>query len=129
MTVNAEVSEKPFVCVVDDDSLIRDSTLRLIRSLGFRGETFASAEEFSESADLEETACVIVDIRMPGMSGIELQRLLASRHREIPVIFITAYENEGVRAQVIGEGAIAFLIKPFGKESLLNAIQAALTRK
>jgi FixJ family two-component response regulator len=129
MAVNPSVSEKPLVCVVDDDSLIRDSTLRLIRSFGFRGKAFPSADEFRKSNEREETACVILDIRMPGMSGIELQRLLTFRHHEIPVIFITACEDEGVRTQAIREGATAFLIKPVSEECLLNAIQAALTRK
>jgi FixJ family two-component response regulator len=129
MSGNAKISEKSIVCVVDDDSLIRDSTQRLIRSFGFRAEAFASAEEFRRAGYLEEAACLILDVRMPGMSGIELQRQLASRRREIPIIFITAYEDEVVRAQAIREGAVAFLIKPFSEEVLLDAIHMAFSPK
>jgi FixJ family two-component response regulator len=129
MSGNAKISEKSIVCVVDDDSLIRDSTQRLIRSFGFRAEAFASAEEFESAGYLEEAAWLILDVRMPGMSGIELQRQLASRRREIPIIFITAYEDEVVRAQAIREGAVAFLIKPFSEEVLLDAIHMAFSPK
>jgi FixJ family two-component response regulator len=129
MSGNAQISEKSIVCVVDDDSLIRDSTQRLIHSFGFRAEAFASAEEFRRAGYLEEAACLILDVRMPGMSGIELQRQLASRHREIPIIFITAYEDEVVRAQAIREGAVAVLIKPFSEEVLLDAIHMAFSPK
>jgi FixJ family two-component response regulator len=129
MSGNAKISEKSIVCVVDDDSLIRDSTQRLIHSFGFRAEAFASAEEFRRAGYLEEAACLILDVRMPGMSGIELQRQLASRHREIPIIFITAYEDEVVRAQAIREGAVAVLIKPFSEEVLLDAIHMAFSPK
>ena len=104
MSASAKLSEKPLVCVVDDDSLLRDSTLRLLRSFGFRAETFASAEEFLNSSYLQEAARLILDMRMPGMSGIELQRKLVASHYEIPVIFITAYEEEGTRAQALREG-------------------------
>jgi FixJ family two-component response regulator len=127
MNENANVSEEPLVCVVDDDSLIRNSTQRLIHSLGFNVKAFASAEEFGSAGCLEETACLILDVRMSGMSGIELQRQLTSRHHQIPVIFITAYEDEAVKAQAIGQGAVAFLIKPFSEEELLDALHSALS--
>jgi len=113
------------VCLVDDDSLFRDSTLRLLRSFGFRAETFASAEEFWNSGCLNKAACLILDMRMPGMSGIELQRKLAASHYEIPVIFITAYEEEGMRAQAQG----ALLVKPFGEQALVTAVNEALDPK
>jgi FixJ family two-component response regulator len=129
MSANSKVSEKALVCVVDDDSLIRDSTQRLLRSFGFRTETFASAEEFWNSGYLPETACVILDVRMPGMSGIELQRQLVASRCEIPVIFITAYEDEGMRAQALRDGVGALLIKPFSGQALINAINEALTSK
>ena len=129
MSANAKVSEKALICVVDDDSLIRDSTQRLLRSFGFRAETFASAEEFWNSGYLPETACVILDVRMPGMSGIELQRQLVASRCEIPVIFITAYEDEGMRAQALRDGVGALLIKPFSGQALINAINEALTSK
>ena len=91
MSADAKLSEKPLVCVVDDDYLLRDSTLRLLRSFGFRAQTFASAEEFWNSGYLQEAACLILDMRMPGMGGLELQRKLVASHYELPVIFITAY--------------------------------------
>jgi FixJ family two-component response regulator len=127
MSENANVSDEPLVSVVDDDSLIRNSTQRLIHSLGFRVEAFASAEEFRSAGCLDETACLILDVRMSGMNGIELQRQLASTHPELPVIFITAYEDELVKAQAIGQGAVAILIKPFSEELLLDALHAALS--
>ena len=127
MSANAELSEKPLVCVIDDDSLLRDSTLRLLRSFGFRAEGLASAEEFWNSGYLQEAACLILDLRMPGMSGIELQRKLVANHYEIPVIFITAFEEEGTLAQALRDGVGVLLIKPFGEEALLNAINKALT--
>jgi FixJ family two-component response regulator len=129
MSENANVSDEPLVCVVDDDSLIRSSTQRLIHSLGFRVEAFASAEEFGSAGCLDGTACLILDVRLSGMSGIELQRQLASTHPEIPVIFITAYEDEVIKAQAIRQGAIAILIKPFSEEELLDALHAALSPK
>jgi FixJ family two-component response regulator len=127
MSANAKAYKKPLVCVVDDDSLMRDSTARLIRSFGFSVEAFASAEEFDNSGYLEETACLILDVRMPGTSGLELQRQLVANRRAIPVILITAYEDEGLRAQALRGGAIAFLLKPFSEESLLQALRSALT--
>ena len=127
MSGNDNVVEKPLICVVDDDSLIRDSTIRLLRSFGFRVVAFPSAEVFGSSRYVEETACLILDVRMSGMTGIELQQQLASYHRKIPVIFITAYEDKGMREQAMSRGAIAFLLKPFSEESLLSAIDAALT--
>jgi FixJ family two-component response regulator len=127
MSANANVSEEPLVCVADDDSLIRNSTERLIHSLGFRVKAFASAEEFGSAGCLEETACLILDVRMPGMGGIELQRQLASRHRQIPVIFITAYEDDVIQTQAIRGGAVAVLIKPFSEEDLLHALDTALS--
>lgn len=87
----------------------------------------ASAEEFWNSGYLQEAACLILDLRMPGMSGIELQRKLVANHYEIPVIFITAFEEEGTRAQALRDGVGVLLIKPFGEEALLNAINKALT--
>ena len=129
MSANAKLSEKPLVCVVDDDSLLRVSTLRLLRSFGFRAEIFASAEEFWNSGYLQEAACLILDMRMPGMSGIELQRKLVASHYEIPVIFITAYEEEGTRAQALRDGVGVLLIKPFGARALVNVVNEALNPK
>jgi FixJ family two-component response regulator len=129
MSADAKLSEKPLVCVVDDDYLLRDSTLRLLRSFGFRAQTFASAEEFWNSGYLQEAACLILDMRMPGMGGLELQRKLVASHYELPVIFITAYEEEGTRAQAQRDGVGVLLIKPFGAQVLVNAVNEALNLK
>jgi FixJ family two-component response regulator len=129
MSADAKLSEKPLVCVVDDDYLLRDSTLRLLRSFGFRAQTFASAEEFWNSGYLQEAACLILDMRMPGMGGLELQRKLVASHYELPVIFITAYEEEGTRAQALGDGVGVLLIKPFGAQALVNVVNEALNSK
>ena len=119
----------PLISIVDDDESVRESLWGLLRSVGFAVNVFASAEEFWNSDKLSNADCLILDVRMPGMSGIELQRQLVASCCNIPVIFITAYEDEGMRAQAFSGGAGAFLIKPFGEEALLNAIHAALTPK
>jgi FixJ family two-component response regulator len=126
MSANSKVSEKPLVCVVDDDSLIRDSTVRLIRSFGFRVEAFASAEEFGNSGYLEKTACLILDVRMPGMDGLELQHRLSEAGARIPIVFITAHADDEQERRAMEAGAIGFLFKPFSQESLLRAVGLAL---
>ena len=126
MSANARVSEKPLVCLVDDDSLIRDSTVRLMRSFGFRVEAFASAEEFENSDYLEETACLILDVLMPGRSGLELQHRLSESGHRIPIIFITAHADDEQERRAMEAGAIRFLYKPFSQESLLQAVRSAL---
>ena len=126
MSANAKGSEKPFVCVVVDDSLIRNSTVRLIRSFGFRVEAFASAEEFENSDYLEETACLILDVRMPGRDGLELQRRLSEAGHRIPIIFITAHADDEQERRAMEAGASRFLYKPFSQESLLQAVRCAL---
>jgi FixJ family two-component response regulator len=129
MSANAKGFERPLVCVVDDDSLIRDSTVRLIRSFGFRVEAFASAEEFGNSACLEETACLILDVRMPGMDGLELQRRLSEAGQRIPIVFITAHADDEQERRAMEAGAIRFLYKPFSQESLLQAVRSALAEQ
>ena len=126
MSANGKVSEQPLVCVVDDEALIRDSTVRLIRSFGFRVEAFASAEEFGNSGYLEETACLILDVRMPGMDGLELQHRLSETGKRIPIVFITAHPDKEQERRAIEAGAIGFLYKPFSQESLLQAVRSAL---
>jgi FixJ family two-component response regulator len=127
---NVKPSGIPLVCIVDDDASMADSTRLLVRSFGFRTEAFLSAREFLQSGLVEETSCLILilDLRMPGMSGLELQRHLASANQRIPIIFISARANEDDRRQAIAGGAVDFLRKPFNEEALLNAIQAALNR-
>jgi FixJ family two-component response regulator len=126
MNANVKGSEKTLVCVVDDDFLARESTARLLRSFKFNVKALASAEEFLNSDCLAETACLILDVRMPGMSGLELQRRLAVSNSDLPIIFITAHEDEDQRRHALEAGAVAFLYKPLVEESLRDAIDTAL---
>ena len=116
----------PLISVVDDDDSVRESLQGLIRSVGFAVKVFASAEEFLNSDHLRNTNCLILDVRMPGMNGLELQRQLAATDRKIPVIFITAHGDDEVRSRALNGGAVDYLLKPFSEEALLNAIDAAL---
>jgi FixJ family two-component response regulator len=114
------------ISVVDDDESIRRTTTFLIESFGFRAAAFESAEKFLKSGQLQDTSCLIVDVQMPGMSGLELQTELASAGYDIPIIFITAYENKASRQQAMHAGAVAFLGKPFSDEQLLQTVRSAL---
>ena len=114
------------ICVVDDDESVREALRGLMRSVGFAVNVFASAEEFLDSDHLRNTDCLILDVRLPGMNGLELQRQLATSHSEIPIIFITSYEDDEVRARALNAGAVDYLLKPFDDEELVDAIDAAL---
>jgi FixJ family two-component response regulator len=116
----------PLISIVDDDDALRSALENLMRSAGLRAQGFSSAEAFLRSEQLHETACLILDVRMPGMSGLELQRQMAVGNSHIPVIFITAYAADDRRNQALEAGAAAFLYKPFQEGELLNAIDAAL---
>jgi FixJ family two-component response regulator len=120
------MSEIPLIAVVDDDAAIRDAIQSLLRSVGLRVAVFASAEDFLHAGQRQATACLIVDVRMPRMSGLELQQQLAMAHCPTPIIFITAHGDDEARARALRAGAVAFLDKPFSDEVLLRAIQAAL---
>ena len=120
------MSENPLIVVVDDDASMRGALRNLLRSVGFRATAFASAEEFLQASQLQDTACAIVDVRMPGMSGLELQQHLATIQYPIPLIFITAHGDAEARARALRAGAVDFLYKPFSEEVLLRAIQSAL---
>jgi FixJ family two-component response regulator len=117
---------KNLISVVDDDESVRRTTKLLIESLGFRAVAFESAESFLRSGQLQDNSCLIVDIQMPGMNGLQLQSHLAAAGCGIPIIFITAYENEESRQRAMQAGAAAFLGKPFGDEQLLQTIRSAL---
>ena len=120
----------PLISVVDDDHSVRESLARLIRSVGFGVQVFESAEEFLSAVRDREPDCLILDIRMPGMSGLELQRELSASERELPVIFITAHgSDEQVRARALRAGAVDYLLKPLREEEVLKAIDAALGSK
>ena len=114
------------ISIVDDDESVREAITSLLRSAGFKAESFASAEKFLRSPVLEETACLILDVRMPGVSGPELQRRLATESRRIPIIFMTAHGDQGLQAEVMRAGAVDFLPKPFSEEALLRAVYSGL---
>ena len=114
------------ISVVDDDESIRRTTTLLIQSFGFRAAAFESAEAFLRSGYLHDTSCLIVDVQMPGMNGLQLQSHLAASGCGIPIIFITAYESQDSRQRAMQAGAAAFLGKPFGDEQLLQVIRSTL---
>jgi len=118
----------PLISVVDDDESVRDAIQNVLRSAGLRAETFASAEDFLDTGHLEDSDCVVLDIRMPGMSGLQLQRRLADDGYAVPTIFVTAYADEAARHQAIEAGASAFLRKPFDPDGLLRSVRSVLSR-
>jgi len=107
------MTDIPLISIVDDDDTVRAATESLVKSLGFETRTFASADSFLKSSSLSETRCLILDVQMPNMSGIELQDRLSNLGFEIPIIFITAYPNDTARQRALRAGAVAFLLKPF----------------
>jgi FixJ family two-component response regulator len=114
------------VAVVEDDDSYRNALQRLLTSAGFQVRSFASAEDFLDSGQQHETACLIADIRMPGMSGLDLQAKLNADHCPIPIIFITAHGDEQMRLQAMRGGAVKFLGKPFDCAILIESIRVAL---
>src|SRR5271157_1204959 len=130
MVLNEPVMKVPLISVVDDDEAVRESLDGLLRSVGFAVKVFASSEEFLNSDHLRDTDCLLLDVRLPGMNGIELHRHLVASHCEIPVIFITAHgSEEGVRSQAFRNGAVDYLIKPLSEDTVLNAVHKALSAK
>lgn len=120
------MAASPLIVIVDDDASMRDALTSLLRSVGWRTAGFASAEAFLQSGQVHTTACLLLDVQLPGVSGLELQRQLRSRQARMPIIFITAYGNEAMRAEALQAGAVAFFAKPFDDTALLEAIHAAL---
>ena len=114
------------VAIVDDDESIRNALQGLMKSVGLPARSFASAEEFLKSGEQQETGCLIADIRMPGMSGLELQATLNADGCNIPIIFITAHGDEKMRMQALRAGAVEFVAKPFDDEALVESVRAAL---
>jgi FixJ family two-component response regulator len=123
------LARNPLISVVDDDDSIREALGAWLRALGFEVALFASAPEFLFSDRVRKTDCLILDVRMPGMSGLELQRRLVETYRDMPVIFITAHVDEEPRARAMKSGAVDFLLKPFREDSLLNAVETALSER
>ena len=120
------MSEAPLIAIVDDDVMICEATKDLVEAFGFNARTFTSASEFLDSDCVSSTACLISDVQMPGMNGLQLHRKLITSGRHIPVIFITAFPDERVRKRAVRAGAVCYLSKPFDGESLLSCIRSAL---
>ena len=116
----------PLIVIVDDDDSLRNSLDNLIRSVGFRAQSFSSAEAFLNSNQVHTTACLILDVRLPGMNGLELQHQIVAANWQIPIIFITSHADGDAQARALEAGAVDYLYKPFREEQLLNAIAAAL---
>ncbi len=116
----------PVVCVVDDDPSIRDALTSLIRSVGLRVETFGSAREFLNRPRLDAPGCLVLDVRLPGLSGLDLQHELAATHSNMPIIFITGHGDIPMTVRAMKAGAVEFLTKPFRHQDLLDAIQQAI---
>jgi FixJ family two-component response regulator len=114
------------IAIVDDDESVRKAIKRLVKSAGLSAEDFASAEEFLSSGRHQNSACLILDVRLPGMSGLELQSRLAASKRRIPIVFISAHGDGQMRDYALANGAIDFLQKPFSDEALLGAIAASI---
>jgi FixJ family two-component response regulator len=112
--------------IVDDDESVRMAIRSLLRSLGFKVEMFGSAEDLLGSARLDDIACLVVDLRLPGMSGVDLQRELLAAKRELPMIFISAHADPVAKRQALTTGALAFLRKPFSEKALIDAIRSGL---
>jgi FixJ family two-component response regulator len=116
----------PRISIVDDDESVREALKSFLKSAGFEAEAFASAEELLSSGHLSGAACLILDVRMPGMSGVELQDRLTASQERVPIIFISAHADDEARERALASGAVDFLQKPFSDEALLNAIEAAV---
>ena len=126
MVPKANTSEAPLVFIVDDDASVRRSTERLIRSSGMRAESFASAQDLLSSERAVEAACLIVDVRMPGIDGLELARRLRANAQRTPMVFFSAQATQEEEERALRSGAVAFLRKPVSKDALLHVIHRAL---
>jgi FixJ family two-component response regulator len=121
-----QLQTPPLISIIDDDESMRCAVKSLVTSLGLNARTFASAEEFLRSPQVEHTTCLITDLQMPGLSGVELQKMLLAQGRHIPIIFMTAFPEERMRARSIEAGALGFLSKPFESQMLINLIEKAI---
>ena len=117
---------KKIVSIVDDDESVREATKGLVRSLGYSAAAFSSAEEFLNSDRLNDTSCLIADVQMPGLSGVELQHHLLEQGHRLPIIFVTAYPEDRIRARALEAGAVDFLSKPFSDDQLIMCLDTAL---
>ena len=121
-----QLQDAPIISIIDDDESMRCAIKSLVTSLGLDAYTFASAEAFLQSPHLDDTSCLITDLQMPGLSGVELQKSLLAQGRRIPIIFMTAFPEERMRARAIEAGALGFLSKPFDSQTLINLIDKAV---
>lgn len=128
MSVKRKVSvtEIPVISIVDDDESVREALESLIKSVGYIAKVFPSAGDFLSSGQLDGTGCLILDVQMPGMTGLELQSRLTASKSRVPIIFISAHSDAEARARAFDAGAVGFLQKPFSEEALLNAINSSL---
>jgi len=126
-----QLQTSPLISIIDDDESMRCAVKSLVTSLGLNAHAFASAEEFLRSPHVEHTSCLITDLQMPGLSGVELQKMLLAQDSNIPIIFMTAFPEERIRTRAIEAGALGFLSKPFESQMLINLIDKAIgvTRK
>ncbi|CDM62322.1 MULTISPECIES: response regulator transcription factor [Rhizobium] len=120
-------TKKPLIAIVDDDEPMRAAIKGLMRSMGFDAETFSSADDFLKSPHIRRTGCLVTDINMPGMSGLDLHRRLVASGESIPTVFITAFPEKNVRPTALGGDIVGFLTKPFGEQVLLDCILSALS--
>jgi FixJ family two-component response regulator len=120
------VTEIPLISIVDDDESVREAIESLMKSVGYIAKVFSSAGDFLRSGQLDDTGCLILDVQMPGMTGLELQDHLVASKSRIPIIFISAHSDAEARARALGAGAVGFLQKPFSEDALLNAINSSL---
>lgn len=126
--MNKTLIKEDVIAIVDDDEPLREALGSVMKAAGFSARTFGSAEEFLTSAALRETACLILDVRLPGMSGIELQKQLADENRKLPIIFVTAHGDASLRDSLLRAGASGFLYKPVRSDALLRELYTALVR-
>lgn len=126
MQSGKSATESLLLSVVDDDEMLRESLPDLLREFGFAARAFSSGQEFLSSDAVGETRCLILDVAMPGMSGLDVQQELIRRRRAVPIIFITGQKNDEIRDQALRQGAVKFLYKPFSDSELLDAVNAAL---
>jgi FixJ family two-component response regulator len=121
-----QLQNPPIISIIDDDESMRCAVKSLVTSLGLSAYTFASAEEFLQSPHLDDTSCLITDLQMPGLDGVELQKLLLAQGRPTPIIFMSAFPEERVRARAMEAGALGFLSKPFESQKLIKLIDKAI---
>jgi len=122
-----DVTQEHCIAIVDDDESVREAATNLFRSMGFDAVAFPSAEAFLNSDSVEKASCLVLDVQMPGMSGLQLQSYLAGSGRHIPIVFVTGYPDDAVRNKALSSGAVCFLTKPFSEGDLLGGLRTALT--